>query len=81
LHALDSAVEQASRVLGSSDIVTVIRSIGVVRMLTEAGRVDSARERLTALETRHSDLPSWHVFRHQLQEAEDHLAARQQPTG
>lgn len=81
LHSLDSAVEQAGRVLGSSDIATVLRGIGVVRMLTEAGQIDSARERLTALEASYSDLPSWHVFRLQFQEAEDHLAARQQPTG
>ena len=80
LQALDSAVEQASRILGSSDIVTVLRSIGVVRMLTEAGRIDSARERLTSLEASYADLPSWHVFRLQFQEAEDRLAARQQPT-
>jgi hypothetical protein len=42
---------------------------------------DAARERLTALETKYADLPSWHVFRHEFQEAEEHLAARQQPTG
>jgi hypothetical protein len=28
-----------------------------------------------------TDLPSWHVFRLEFQEAEEHLAARQQPTG
>lgn len=81
LRTIDSAVEEASRVLGPSDSATVLRSIGVVRMLTEAGQTDSARERLTALEASYPDLPSWHVFRLQVQQAEDQLAARQPPTG
>jgi hypothetical protein len=81
LPKLDSAVAEASRALGPSDPSTVLRSIGVVRMLVEAGRTDAARERLTALEISYPDLPSWHVYKLQLQEAEGYLAAREQPTG
>jgi len=82
LRKLDSAVADASRVLGPSDMSTVLRSVGVIRMLIEAGRTDTARERLTALENSYPDLPSWHVYKLQFQEAEEHLAARQQqPTG
>lgn len=72
----------ASQALGPSDLSTVLRSVGVIRMLIEAGRADTARERLTALENSYPDLPSWHVYKLQFQEAEGHLAARQQqPTG
>lgn len=81
LYKLYSAVADASRVLGPSDPSTVLRDVGVVRMLIEAGRRDAARERLTALETRYADLPSWHVFRLEFQEAEERLAAGQQSTG
>jgi hypothetical protein len=81
LPALDSAVAEASRVLGPSDPSTVLRGIGVVRLLTDAGHTGTARQRLTALEASHSDLPSWHIYQQQFQEAEDHLAARQRPAG
>jgi hypothetical protein len=82
LRKLDSAVADASRVLGPSDMSTVLRSVGVIGMLIEAGRADTARERLTALENSYPELPSWHVYKLQFQEAEEHLAARrQQPTG
>jgi hypothetical protein len=80
LYKLDSAVADASRALGPSDLSTVLRSIGVIRMLIDAGRTETARERLTTLEASYSDLPDWHVYRLQFQKAEDHLAARQQPT-
>lgn len=80
LHKLDGAVADASRALGPSDLSTVLRSIGVIRMLIDAGRTETARERLTALEASYSDLPDWHVYRLQFQKAQDHLAARHQPT-
>lgn len=35
--------------------------------------------RLTALETSYPDFPSWHVYRLQFQEAEEHLAAGSSP--
>jgi len=81
LHRLDSAVAEASRALGPSDLSTVLRSIGAIRMLADAGHTTMARERLTALEASYPDLPSWHVYRLQFREAEEHLVARQQHTG
>jgi tetratricopeptide (TPR) repeat protein len=81
LYKLDSAVEESSRALGPRNTTTVLRRISTVNMLTEAGRVDAARERLTALEADYSDFPSWHIVMIEFRKAENRLTERQQSIG
>ena len=63
LDKLDAAADESGRALGPRNTTTLVRRINTANMLTEAGRVDAARERLTALRAVISDLPSWHLAR------------------
>lgn len=80
LRKLDSAVEECSRTLGPRNTTTVARRIGIVRMLTEAGRIDAARERLAALETDYSDFPPRHIIMIDLQKAANSIYNRERLT-
>jgi len=71
LRKLDSVVEECSRALGPRNTTTVLRRISTVKMLTEAGRVDAARERLAELKADYSDFPPGHVVAMELQKAVD----------
>jgi hypothetical protein len=69
LTALDAAVYATERALGPSDTATAGRRITIVRRLIEAGRLDQARERLTALQEAYSGYPVDHFISIWLQEA------------
>ena len=81
LYKLDAATEETSRALGPRNYTTLIRRIAIVNLLTEAGRVEVARQRLAELDADIFSFPTWHSITSELQKANTRLAERQQSEG
>jgi hypothetical protein len=77
LIKLDGSVNEAAQALGPLDVAVADRRIGIVNLLTEAGRTDAAQKRLDALQAEYSGFPPDHFITAEMRDAVRRLRDRQ----